>query len=626
MFVLYFSVCHLDLTKSCNDSITPNQDKCEDQVGLSSGEGDMSNTEDEGEAKEQENEGLGLGTELGVGGPANRTRMGNLDEATPEVQVSEDEDSFVYIFDQILSHNIHIHLTEGMKMVESTQCKQATDRDTMLVVLEGWKSQTQNEIQLASSQGEAASQSQKAIFKNVTECIGTLNSLHSEIESANLGNEWGDLKYGPLEQVKALQEIKKMESNGDESIEILPGMSGQLGVLKVALLKAYTHRLESAVATSTAAVIDRASAFLQLFGPHLRVIEAGEIVKAKEIADLAKKKRILQKEHNRLQADNFGVGASLLCIIEHGDKTPTSNDDESGEDSDSEDESNELQIAKALYGKATALAKTAKVGSLCLGDSVNNAIKNSSSLVAVLSAMTVTKLGDLDLEDTKKADIDAFRKFDKGCSLSSICDDCISALSNSVITSQQKRQALSCMLALFTTVGQNSKTVPNKIFKKALTVVGRKSAGDDTTTFNEVNALSDDEDAFRSKPRAKTLSIMVRTTATLLLAQHLPVSVLQQFGGQVASLDVFPLCMRVSKSSMEDVSRIFWSSGIFTENALGDPKKVYLVKYVLNGLTSLVKDSKVAGRTKGFDEMHLVASSFTGFLQNLREFVLVHSK
>ena len=117
MFVLYFSVCHLDLTKSCNDSITPNQDKCEDQVGLSSGEGDMSNTEDEGEAKEQENEGLGLGTELGVGGPANRTRMGNLDEATPEVQVSEDEDSFVYIFDQILSHNIHIHLTEGMKMV-----------------------------------------------------------------------------------------------------------------------------------------------------------------------------------------------------------------------------------------------------------------------------------------------------------------------------------------------------------------------------------------------------------------------------------------------------------------------------------------------------------------------------
>ena len=158
----------------------------------------------------------------------------------------------------------------------------------MLVVLEGWKRQKWNEIQLASSQGEDASQSQKNIFKNVNDCISTLNSLHSTIESAALGNEWGVLKYRPSDQAKALVEIKKMESN-DESIEIIPGVPGQLGVLKFSLLKAYTHHLESAVMESTAAAIDRASRFLQLFDPHLRVIEAGEIVKAKEIADLEKK-------------------------------------------------------------------------------------------------------------------------------------------------------------------------------------------------------------------------------------------------------------------------------------------------------------------------------------------------
>lgn len=499
----------------------------------------------------------------------------------------------------------------------------------MLVVLEGWKRQKWNEIQLASSQGEDASQSQKTIFKNVNDCISTLNSLHSTIESANLGNEWGVLQHRPSDQAKALVEIKKMESNDGELIEIIPGMPGQLGVLKFSLLKAYTHHLELAVAESTAAAIDRASRFLQLFDPHLRVIEAGEIVKAKEIDDLEKKKKILQNEHKLLQADNFGVRTSLLCIVEHGDKTPASNDDGSDEDSDDEDESNQLQIAKAVYEKATALAKTAEAGSLCLGDSVNNVIKHSSSLLAVLSALTFTTLGDLDLEDTKKADIDAFRKFDENCSLSSICDDCISALSNSAttwLTSQKKRRALSCMLALFTTVGQNSNKAPtNKIFKKALTVASRKSAGV-VISSDEVTTLSDDENAFKSKSRLKTLTNMVRATATLLLAPHLPALLRQQFRDPVASLDVFPLCMRVSKSSMEDVSRIFWSTGIFKEDAMGDPKKAHLVKYFLNGLASLVKDSKVAGRTSGFDEMHLVASSFSGFLLNLREFVVVHSK
>lgn len=304
------------------------------------------------------------------------------------------------------------------------------------------------------------------------------------------------------------------------------------------------------------------------FDPHLRVIEAGEIVKAKEIADLEKKKKILQNEYKLLQADNFGVRTSLLCIVEHGDKNLASNGDESGEDSDSEDETTQLQIARALYKKASTLAKTAEAASLCLGDSVNNVIKHSSSLVAVLSALTFTTLGDLDLEDTKKADIDAFREFDKNCSLSSICDECISALSNSPTTSKKERGALSCMLALFTTVGQNSNKAPtNMIFKKALTVASRKSAGE-VILSHEVTTLSDDENAFKSKSRLKTLTNMVRATATLLLAPHLPALLRQQFGDPVASLGVFPLCMRVSKSSMEDVSRIFWSTGIFKEDAM----------------------------------------------------------
>ena len=497
------------------------------------------------------------------------------------------------------------------------------DPNTMLVVLKRWKSQTQKEIQANLLLGEDASPSQKTTLKNANECISTLNTLHSTIESSNLGSEWGVLKYSPLEEAKALREIKKMDSKDGGAIEIVPGMLGQLGVLKIPLLKAYTHRLESAVAESTTTAINRASRFLQLFDPHLKVIEAGEIVKAKEIADR-------QVEHKRLQADNFGVRASLLCIVEHGDKDSakgglSSND---GEEDDESEDSDQLQIAKTIYDEACKLAETAGATSLCLGDSVNNVIKNSSALVAVLSAMAFTTLGDLDLEKQKKVDIDAFRKFDDKYTLSNVCDDCISVLSSSVAGSmtQDKRKALCCMLALFTTVGKMStKVSANKIFRKAMTVVARKPAGQ-ATSLEEVRALGDDEDIFRSTSRAKTLTNMVRTTATLLLAPHLPALLRQQYGDPIASLDVFSLCMRVSKSAMEDVSKIFWSSDIFKENTMEDPKKANLIKYFLNGLTALVTHSRAAGRTDSFDEMCLVATSFTSFLQNLKEFVVVFDK
>lgn len=366
--------------------------------------------------------------------------------------------------------------------------------------------------------------------------------------------------YTEAEQNTSLQAIRTFETLVDSSEDT--------GVIQIPYLKALSAQFMASIRVGTSATHDLSKDFVNILMPHIRFIDAALEQKV--------------KESDSYKADNFDPDATLLSILSFKPPPSGSNpDDAESNRNDTPNSSNEKyydDISKAAMDLLGIDSKRVAF-EMHLG-AAHNVLKNMAAVLALTSAMAVTRAADVipardkgrlvgpsrgaivafvqSINEESREGEEGFDLSSPGCTstLANLWDKCVGVLNSSKSSKESKQLAICCAKGMFRLMSYEK---TNRVLREAVSAVVKKKAGEEP-----------DEDGLADVYATNTndFTKLVKGVSTLFLAQFLPDSLREACGDEIADLGsgIFLSAMRARPSTVREAAAIFWENKPFRES------------------------------------------------------------